>query len=56
MSPLKVGKLTDLVSPSNFDIPNAYMIKSKLNDKDDKRIKDILKKNWIGMEHPTKFF
>ena len=56
MSPLKVGKLFDLVNPSNFDIPNSYMIKSKINDKDDKRIKDILKKNWIGMDHPTKFF
>ena len=56
MSPLKVGKLYDLVSPSNFDIPNSYMIKSKLNDKDDKRIKDILKQNWLKMDHPTKYF
>ena len=55
MSPLKVGKLYDLVSPSNFDIPNSWMIKSKIKDKDDKRIKDILKKNWVKMDHPTLF-
>ena len=55
MSPLKVGKLYDLVSPSNFDIPNSYMIKSKINDKGDKRIKDILNRNWLKMDHPTLF-
>ena len=55
MSPLKVGKLYDLVSPSNFDIPNSYMIKSKISDKGDKRIKDILKRHWVKMDHPTLF-
>ena len=43
LSPMLVAKLSDLVSPGNTDIPNGYMIKSKLSDKDDVRIKNILR-------------
>jgi len=43
LSPMLVAKLSDLVSPGNTEIPNSYMIRSKLSDKDDTRIKNILK-------------
>ena len=43
LSPMVIAKLSDLVSPSNIDIPNSYMIKSKLSDKDDVRIKNLLR-------------
>lgn len=42
MSPMLVAKLSDLVTEGNTEIPNSYMIKSKLTDKDDARIKNIL--------------
>ena len=38
-----IAKLSDLVTPSNIDIPNSYMIKSKLSDRDDARIKELLR-------------
>ena len=43
LSPMLVAKLSDLVSPGNTEIPNSYMIKSKLSAKDDMRIKDLLR-------------
>jgi len=43
LSPIVIAKLSDLVTPSNIDIPNSYMIKSKLSDKDDVRIKNLLR-------------
>ena len=43
LSPMVIAKLSDLVTPSNIDIPNSYMIKSKLSDKDDVRIKNLLR-------------
>lgn len=43
LSPMVIAKLSDLVSPSNLDIPNSYMVKSKLSDKDDARIKALLR-------------
>ena len=43
LSPMLVAKLSDLVTPANTDIPHSYMIKSKLSDKDDARIKDLLR-------------
>lgn len=46
LSPMIVAKLSDLVSPSNTDIPNSYMVKSKLSDKDDARIKNLLKQGY----------
>ena len=43
LSPMLVAKLSDLVTPGNTEIPNSYMIKSKLSDKDDTRIKNLLR-------------
>ena len=43
LSPMVIAKLSDLVTPSNIDIPNSYMIKSKLSDRDDARIKELLR-------------
>lgn len=43
LSPMLVAKLSDLVTPGNTEIPNGYMIKSKLSDKDDVRIKNLLR-------------
>ena len=40
---MQIAKLSDLVTPSNLDIPNSYMVKSKLSDKDDARIKALLR-------------
>ena len=42
MSPMLVAKLSDLVTVGNTEVPNSYMIKSRLTDKDDARIKNIL--------------
>ena len=42
MPPMHVAKLSDLVTMGNTEIPNSYMIKSQLSDKDDARIKNIL--------------
>ena len=39
-----VQKLSDMVNPGNTDIPNGYMIVSKLSDKDDARIKNLIRK------------
>jgi len=47
LSPMLVAKLSDLVSPGNTEIPNSYMIKSKLSDKDDARIKNLLRKDYF---------
>ena len=44
LSPMLVSKLSDLVTPGNTEIPNSYYIKSKLSDKDDARIKNILRR------------
>ena len=44
LSPMLVQKLSDMVNPGNTDIPNAYMIVSKLSDKDDARIKNLIRK------------
>lgn len=46
LSPMIVAKLSDLVTPANTEIPNSYMIKSKLSDKDDARIKNLLKQGY----------
>ena len=43
LSPMLVAKLSDLVTPGTTEIPNGYMIKSKLSDKDDVRIKNLLR-------------
>ena len=43
MSPMVVAKLSQLVSVGNTEIPNSYMIVSQLSDKDDARIKRILR-------------
>jgi len=43
LSPMLVAKLSELVSVGNTEIPNSYMIKSKLSDKDNTRIKNLLR-------------
>ena len=43
LSPMLVAKLSELVSVGNTVIPNSYMIKSKLSDKDNTRIKNLLR-------------
>ena len=45
MSPMVVAKLSDLVSVGNTEIPNSYMIKSKLSEKEETRVKNMLRQS-----------